>query len=245
LLNLFLVDKPNDLSLEEKLNVFNETFIVNLVKKALQNTSKDYLLPKVVDLFLIFNLKIGAKSIFPKESLIKLIDKYLFAGENAIPTQGASGQNCLQTELYAHVNLKKIQLHQELAYQTFSNNLKQSVQLPSLMSKSSVYFQSYAFKKSGFFQIGFDANISSSYKASIYNPATLQWQISEYKVGAYPFLDFFINAEVKTARIFFKMEHINMDLPNTRYYDNYLFVSPFHPASPRRFRLGFVWKFYY
>jgi hypothetical protein len=174
-----------------------------------------------------------------------LIDNYLYAGENAIPTQGASGQNCLQTELYAHINLKKIQLHQELAYQTFSNNLKQSVQLPSLMSKSSVYFQSYAFKKSGFFQIGFDANISSSYKASIYNPATLQWQISDYNVGAYPFLDFFINAEVKTARIFFKMEHINMDLPNTRYYDNYLFVSPFHPASPRRFRLGFAWKFYY
>ncbi len=174
-----------------------------------------------------------------------LIDRYIYAGKSRYIEQGASGQNCLQAELYAHINLKKIQLHQELAYQTFSNNLKNTVQLPAVISKSSVYFQSYGFKKSGFFQIGFDASVSSSYKASIYNPATLQWELTDYSVGAYPFIDFFIHAEVKTARIFFKMEHINMDLPNKRYYDNYLFVSPFQPASPRRFRLGFAWKFYY
>ncbi len=174
-----------------------------------------------------------------------LIDRYIYAGKNRTVEQGAEGQNALQAELYAHINLKKIQVHQELAYQTFSNNLKNTVQLPNLISKSSVYFQSYAFKKSGFFQIGFDASISSSYKASVFNPATLQWELTDYSVGAYPFVDFFINAEVKTARIFFKMEHINMDLPNKRYYDNYLFVSPFQPASPRRFRLGFAWKFYY
>lgn len=174
-----------------------------------------------------------------------LIDRYTFAGKDGLPTQGGMGQNGLQTELYAHLNLKKFQIHQEMAFQTFSSSLKDQIQLPALMSKSSIYFQSYAFKKSGFLQIGFDASISSNYKASIYNPATMQWQLSDYNVGAYPFIDFFVNAEVKTARIFFKMEHINMDIPNTRYYPNYLFVSPFQPASPRRFRLGFAWKFYY
>lgn len=174
-----------------------------------------------------------------------LIDRYTFAGKDGLPTQGGMGQNGLQTEVYAHINLKKIQLHQEMAWQTFSESLRNNIQLPSFVSKSSFYFQSYAFKKSGFFQIGFDASLSSSYKASIYNPATLQWQLTDYSVGAYPFIDFFVNAEVKTARIFFKMEHINMDLPNTRYYPNYMFVSPFQPASPRRFRLGFAWKFYY
>lgn len=174
-----------------------------------------------------------------------LIDNYVYSDIDGLTRQGSSGQNCIQTEAYAHINLKKFQLHQELGYQTFSNNLASTVQLPKLVSKSSAYFQTYGFKKAGFFQIGFDAYMSSSYTARVFNPATLQFQLTNTQVGAYPFLDFFIHAEVKTARIFFRMEHFNMDLPNNRAYTNYLFTSPYYPASPRRFRIGFNWRFYY
>ncbi|MCC6817288.1 MAG: hypothetical protein IT245_00130, partial [Bacteroidia bacterium] len=174
-----------------------------------------------------------------------LIDNYIYYGQNGLPNQGSKGQSCLQFRVFGHLNLKKFQFHQEFTTQAFSKQLASQVLLPSWLTKGSYYFQTYAFKKASFIQIGFDATFSASYKARIYNPAIMQFQLSEGSVGAYPFVDFFINAEVKTARIFFKMEHINADLPNPYFYSNYLYVTPFYPAPPRRFRLGFAWKFYY
>ncbi|HEY1046505.1 MAG TPA: putative porin [Bacteroidia bacterium] len=174
-----------------------------------------------------------------------LIDRMVYYDQNALPSQGAAGQNCIQANLYFHLNLKKFQLDQKLSLQQFSNNLKNTMLLPELISKSSLYFQTYAFKKTTFLQFGADCNISSSYTANYYNPGTSAFQLSSKTVGAYPFLDLFINAEVKTARIFLKMEHVNQDLMGTYYYKNYLYTSPYYPSAPRRFRLGFIWKFYY
>ncbi|MBL7837082.1 MAG: TonB-dependent receptor, partial [Bacteroidetes bacterium] len=119
------------------------------------------------------------------------------------------------------------------------------VQLPTWLSKGSYYFQTYAFKKASFVQIGFDATLSASYKARIYNPAIMQFQLSDQSVGAYPFIDFFIHAEVKTARIFFRIENLAADIPDEYATLNYYYTTPFYPGSPRRFRLGFNWKFYY
>lgn len=174
-----------------------------------------------------------------------LIDNFIYFGKDALPAQGAKGQNALQTDIFANIKIMKFRLHQEFAWQTFSNNLGESLQLPNLISKSSLYFQTYAFKKATFLQIGVDAWVCSDYQARVYNPATLQFQQSDYRVGGYPFFDVFIHAEVKTARVFFRMEHVNEGLPNDRYFKNYLYTTPFYPASPRRFRIGFVWKFYY
>jgi hypothetical protein len=174
-----------------------------------------------------------------------LIDNWMYYDSMGMPQQGNKGQNCLQNTFYAHLNLRHFQLDQTLLVQSFSKHLKSITLLPELVSKSSLYYQGYAFKKATFVQIGVDAYMSNSYQARFYNPGNMQFQLSQYKVGAYPYLDFFINAEVKTARIFFKMEHVNMDVPSKYTYPNYFYNSPFQPSSPRRFRLGFIWKFYY
>jgi len=174
-----------------------------------------------------------------------ITDNYIYYDRNGNPAQTAGGQNCVQAIVKAHANLRKFQLHQELAWQTFSPALASVIQLPELLSKTSIYYQTYAFKKATFVQIGFDASVTSSYKAGIYDPALQNFRVSDKSVGAYPFMDFFINAEVRTARIFFKMEHINQDIPSVSAYPNYMFVSPFQASAPRRFRVGFIWKFYY
>lgn len=174
-----------------------------------------------------------------------LIDNYVYYDKDALPKQGSGGQSVLQLHLKAHFNLRKFQVHQTFTYQTFSNQLEQHVQLPTWLSKGSYYFQTYAFKKASFVQIGFDATLSASYKARIYNPAIMQFQRSDQSVGAYPFIDFFIHAEVKTARIFFRIENLAADIPDEYATLNYYYTTPFYPGSPRRFRLGFNWKFYY
>lgn len=174
-----------------------------------------------------------------------LIDNYVYYDKDARPKQGSSGQSCLQFNISAHFNLRKFQLHQEFTYQTFSKQLAEQVLLPAWMSKGSYYFQTFAFKKATFIQIGFDATISANYQARIYNPAIMQFQLSDKNVGAYPFLDFFIHAEVKTARIFFRVENLAADVPDEYATLNYYYTTPYYPGSPRRFRLGFAWKFYY
>lgn len=175
----------------------------------------------------------------------QLIDNYIYYDENAMVRQGGASQSNLQLNLKAHFNLRKFQIHQEFTYQTFSKQLASQVLLPAWMTKGSYYFQTYAFKKATFIQIGFNLTMSADYQARIYNPAIMQFQLSDRHVGAYPYLDFFINAEIKTARIFFMMEHFNADLPGKYTYPNYYYATPYYPSSPRRFRLGFAWKFYY
>ena len=174
-----------------------------------------------------------------------LMDAFVYYGADGKPAQGNDGQSSLQLSATGHLNLKWLQVHQELVLQRFSKPLERVVQLPAALSKTSLYYQTFAFKKASFLQIGFDAVITSSYRAGLYNPALQNFRLSEKSVGAYPFIDFFINAEVKTARIFFKIEHLNQDLLSDAAFPNYLFSSPYQPSAPRRFRLGFIWKFYY
>jgi hypothetical protein len=174
-----------------------------------------------------------------------LTDRYIYFNTDGNPQQGSKGQSCLQLAGNFHLNLKYFQWHQELVLQKFSTGFEKQVQLPELLSKSSLYFQKYAFKKASFLQMGVDVFFTSAYTASLYNPGLQNFTIGNKQIGAYPVMDFFINAEVKTARIFFKMEHFNQDLILKSLNENYMYASPYQPYAPRRFRLGFNWKFYY
>jgi hypothetical protein len=170
------------------------------------------------------------------------------------PMQGSKGQNIFQAEIMKHFNLRHWQFRQTLLFQQFSSNLAQTALLPELVSKSTIYYQRYAFKKATFIQIGADINFTNSYVANTYNPALQSFQNSPYKVGAYPFVDLFINAEIKHVRFFAVMEHFNQlaetlqpegNLNYQYRFANYYYTTPFYASAPRRFRIGFNWKFYY
>ncbi len=181
-----------------------------------------------------------------------LLDNLIYYDEDGRPKQGGLGQNSLQLSGVFHLNLRKFQFHQQLGYQVFSKQLSSILLLPSWMSKSSLYFQGYAFKRATFVQAGVDIYYVPDYQARFYNPGTLNFQLSDEHVGGYPFVDLFIHAEVKTARIFLRLEHINQaaerfqdGLQYQYNFPNYIYTSPYQPSAPMRLRLGFAWKFYY
>ncbi len=174
-----------------------------------------------------------------------LLSNYIYYGYDGKPTQINTAENVAQLSAHKHFNLKKFQLHQELVYQAFSSGLKSKIRLPDLLSKTSVYFQTYAFKKATFLQIGMDVYYTTEYLGKFYNPATRNFQLTDVKIGNYPYADFFVNAEIKTAKIFFKMEHFNQDFGGRNSFPNYFYASPYQPTALRRFRLGVAWKFYY
>jgi hypothetical protein len=78
MLNTFLDNNSSDLNLDEKLKIFNEVCILNLVQNVFRDPKSDLLLADVIELFLIMNIKTLPRSPKLNESLIKQIDKYLF-----------------------------------------------------------------------------------------------------------------------------------------------------------------------
>jgi hypothetical protein len=81
---------------------------------------------------------------------------------------------------------------------------------------------------------------TSAYYANAYMPATGQFYIqTEKKYGDYPFIDFFINAQIKTVRIFIKVDHLNSGLMG-----NYYMLTPHYPMSDRAFKFGISWRFF-
>lgn len=173
------------------------------------------------------------------------ISNLFYYDSSSRPAFTGKHENLLQLSGSFHISLNKLQLHQDLALQQLSDGLKTAMQLPAFISRSSLYYQNYLFKKATFIQTGIEVVFTSSYRAGLYNPALQSFVSSTREVGGYPVFDVFINAEVKTARIFFKIEHFNQDLLPQSTFSNYMFASPYQPYAPRRFRLGFTWKFFY
>ena len=89
------------------------------------------------------------------------------------------------------------------------------------------------------FQIGFDVFYFSSYYANSYVPALTLFKIQDnVKVGDYPFIDLFINLQVKDVSMFFKIDHLNSGFMGNNFY-----LTPNYPTNTRAFKFGFNWLF--
>lgn len=185
------------------------------------------------------------KTVFDIQAGLYNIDGYTYFNTSGQIEQINSSQQCAQIVANTHLNAGHFQWHQSIAFQKFGQTLADKILLPNWVSKTSLYYQKHIFKQASFIQFGIDASICASYTAGFYNPALQNFMLSNQSVGAYPFIDAFINAEIKTARIFFKIEHINQNLQAVNTYPNFIYTSPYQPSAPMRMRIGFIWKFYY
>ncbi|HEX8517088.1 MAG TPA: putative porin [Bacteroidia bacterium] len=114
------------------------------------------------------------------------------------------------------------------------------IRIPELILEHSLYYENDFLKKALLLQIGASVYYTSSYYANGYMPATGQFYLQDSrKFGAYPFVDFFINAQVKTVRVFFKIDHLNAGWSGNTYI-----LTPGYPYPDRTFKFGISWKFY-
>lgn len=115
-----------------------------------------------------------------------------------------------------------------------------AIRLPEYVLEHSLYYSTGMFKAVMNIQIGVSLFYTSAYYANAYMPATAQFYLqNEKKQGNYPFIDFFLNAQIKSVRIFFKIDHLNSGWSG----DNYAF-TPNYPMNTRSFKLGISWRFY-
>lgn len=154
------------------------------------------------------------------------------------PFQETSTFGILTFYLNHRLDIGPFHMLNSVTYQKISND--SVLHIPDLTFYNSSYFQMHFFKQVLMVQIGADTRYNSAYLADGFMPATgLFYNQYEKKLGAYPYIDFFINLKLKRARIFFKMEHINKGLNGNQYYTTYA-----HPMNPRVFRFGLSWRFW-
>lgn len=114
------------------------------------------------------------------------------------------------------------------------------IHLPEFILQHSLYYENDLFNHAMRLQIGASVYYFTEYFANAYMPATAQFYTQDKKkYGNYPFIDFFINARIKTVRIFFKIDHLNNGWMENKYT-----LTPHYPMNDRAFKLGVSWRFF-
>jgi hypothetical protein len=182
-----------------------------------------------------FGLSAFNKKLVIEASQITL-DRYLYFLYSGLPTQ--------TEKLTAVFSLKAIGtfdiglFHSRNSFLVQKAGNENLIRLPALCLKTSNFIEKQIFKTNLLFQFGVEINYRSAFYAYSWLPATAQFVVGDkIKTGNYPFIDLFLNLNIKTVRLFFQYEHIN-DGMNAQ--NSYLFVH--FPSNPRVFRFGLSWN---
>ncbi|WP_289054946.1 putative porin [Carboxylicivirga marina] len=166
-----------------------------------------------------------------------LITEHIYWNLDGTPSQTSTVLQVLNARLKKHFILGRVHSVNDVIVQYTSDD--KYIPLPLLALYNSTYYQNSLFQVLHF-QIGFDVRYNTSYYAPAYMPATGQFvnQQNE-KTGNYPFVDAFVNLQLKRARIYVKFDHVNQGYPDAPYYTTYRY-----PGNPRNLKFGVSWNFY-
>lgn len=155
------------------------------------------------------------------------------------PTQNFTAINYLSLQINKEIKYRKFALDNSILFQEVSQESK-IVNVPAFVTRSSLYFTDYYFKKALFLQTGITANYFTKYFANEYNPVIGEFFVqNSKKIGNFPMIDFFVNGKIRQTRIFFKAEQINTLFSKRNY-----FSSPNNPYRDFIIRFGIVWNFF-
>jgi hypothetical protein len=164
--------------------------------------------------------------------------KLIYFGENALPLQQNGSVSYWRAGMLGKWQLGKWYAEAEGIYAQSTN--EQALPMPRWFANATVYYQAQWVKGRFPIQIGLDMHWHSAYHANFYMPVTQQfYRQTQFKVGNYPFAEIFVNAQVRTVRLFAKFTNALQGLPKQGYY-----LTPGHMAQPRQFEFGLNWKFY-
>ena len=155
------------------------------------------------------------------------------------PKQYAESINYLSVKASREFKWWKLALDNTILYQKVDQQ-DAILNVPQIVTRNSLYFTNYFFKKALYLQTGFTVNYFTKYYINDYNPViTEDFVQNEVKVGDFPLIDIFINARIRQTRIFLKAEHFNSKMTG----NNFL-TAPNYPYRDFTIRFGLVWTFF-
>ena len=155
------------------------------------------------------------------------------------PNQYGSTINYVSLKASKEIKFGKFGFDNTVLYQKVDQQ-DNILNVPELVTRNTLYYTNYFFKKALYLQTGIVLNYFTKYYANDYNGVTGEFFIQNQKeIGNYPNLDFFINAKIQRTRIFIKAEHFNSSLTGNNYYS-----APNTPFRDMAIRFGLVWNFF-
>ncbi len=166
-----------------------------------------------------------------------LLNNYMYFDASAHPVQFSNVNSVFTLALQKRFRAWKFFFDNQFIGQYSSSNI---IRIPNFIGRFSFYFESYLFKKALFMNFGFDLWYNTPFKANAYNPVTAQFYLqNDQTTGNYPFLDIFLNARIKTVRLYVRLRNVNQRFPDVPYY-----YTPHHPLQDRSVQFGISWNFY-
>jgi hypothetical protein len=155
------------------------------------------------------------------------------------PKQYDNTINYLSVKLNKEIAFGRFALDNTVLYQK-ADQSEAILNVPELVTRNTLYYTNYLFKKALFLQTGITLNYFTKYLANDYNPLIGEFFIQDKKeIGSYPNLDFFINAKIQRTRIYLKAEHFNSSFTGNNFYS-----APNNPYRDFMIRFGLVWNFF-
>lgn len=180
-------------------------------------------------------------------------DKIYFSNNsNQFNNYGVAQQQLITPKQYdkpiSYVNIKaqrefkfgKFALDNTLLFQQVAQD-QNIVNVPDFITRNTFYYTDKLFKNALFIQTGIVFKYHTKYYANEYNPILGDYFVQDTrKIGGFPTFDFFVNAKIKTARIYLNLEHFNSGITGYNY-----FATPTRPFTDMRLRFGIVWDFFW
>ncbi|MDO4782909.1 MAG: putative porin [Capnocytophaga felis] len=165
----------------------------------------------------------------------------------SLPSQYSGNIQYLKLKLQKEFALGKFRLDNTLLFQRVAQDNQQILNVPTVVTRNTFYFASDLFNKAMYLQTGIGFNYFTKYYSNRYNPLLAEFEVQNtQKTGGFPMFDFFLNAKVRTMRIFFSIEHFNpfiMDTIFGKQYYNY-YSAPQQPYRDLILRLGISWNLF-
>lgn len=156
-----------------------------------------------------------------------------------IPYQYDGTINYLKAKFSNEFELGNFALNNTILYQSVMDG-ETVLNLPQVVTRNTLYYRNHFFQKALYLQTGFNFSYFSTYNMNAYNPLLGEFYIQNDKeFGAFPRIDFFINAKIRQTRIFFKAEHLNSSFTGYDFYS-----APNYPYRDFALRFGIVWNFF-
>ncbi|MFN6943835.1 MAG: putative porin [Cytophagaceae bacterium] len=173
------------------------------------------------------------------------VQRFIYFNQWARPEQTFDPVNIISADF--NVNLWWKLFHFQSFTRYAETDRSDVMRIPTLFNHSRMYLEGKLFKRALFLQIGADIFWRDAYRGDNYMPLTQQFYLNEvltpggepFLTGGYPLVNFFLNARIKTVRVFLQVNHANQYLAGDGY-----FVTPYYTDLPRNFIFGINWRFY-
>jgi hypothetical protein len=166
------------------------------------------------------------------------LTNYVYLNQEVLPKQYRNALTVLSAHVSKEFRLKHWITTVYVAGQQITPD--SILQLPAFIGKLSLCYDVVLFNNALHSQIGVTGTYHSQWYQDAYMPALRAfYRQNSYLSGNYPYLDVFININIKRARLFVKYEHFNAALMNY----NYILV-PDYPQADAAFKFGISWLFF-